>query len=211
MLRHGGNGTGACGFNEAGVSMTATVLKRLAWQDFESRPLVKDGLPEASMIDLVLPSCKTCSEKESKSLPRLGWKRFCWREYIVVADVMSSGTWKSSSGHQYGLLNSHKTAKMLFLPIPTIWDMSISRTRTVSLLQKREARPRKPIIAKTDKGMANLYCDSYGPDEYKVERQPLTDSMQGITLMIQGRCQIWWSTLLICFVNQRILLNRSIV
>lgn len=59
----GSNGNfGAHGFNEAGVSMTATVSATPHDKILEADPLVKDGLPEASMIDLVLPRAKTARE-----------------------------------------------------------------------------------------------------------------------------------------------------
>ena len=66
----GSNGNfGAHGFNEVGVSMTATVSATPHDKILKADPLVKDGLPEASMIDLVLPRAKLL-EKELKLLPR---------------------------------------------------------------------------------------------------------------------------------------------
>ena len=129
------------------VTLELTVLMKWAcrWQRrvsatphdkiLKADPLVKDGLPEASMIDLVLTSCKT-APKELKLLPRPWMKRFCRGNIIVVADKMKLYNFGNPLRSPIcGPLNSLKTA-MPSLPIPTIWDMWISRTRTMSLLQR---------------------------------------------------------------------------
>ncbi len=67
-------------FNEVGVSMTATV-SATPHDKILADPLVKDGLPEASMI--VLPRAKLL-EKESKSLPRL------WMKKVLLKGILLS-------------------------------------------------------------------------------------------------------------------------
>lgn len=53
---NGSNGNFAAhGFNELGVAMTATVSATPNDKVLKEDPLVKDGLPEASLVDLALP------------------------------------------------------------------------------------------------------------------------------------------------------------
>lgn len=132
----GSNGNfGAHGFNEVGVSMTGTVSATPNDKVLKADPLVKDGLPEASMIDLVLPRAKTAREGieivakaiEEKALLKAisSWlltkKSFgIWRYYLVINML---------------LLNSQKT-NMLFSQILTILAMLILMIRKTLLLLK---------------------------------------------------------------------------
>ena len=59
----GSNGAfGEHGFNETGVSMTATVSASPNKQVLATDPLKADGLPEAAMLDVILPRVKTARE-----------------------------------------------------------------------------------------------------------------------------------------------------
>ena len=53
----GSNGAfGEHGFNEAGVSMTSTVTAIPNKKSLEDRPIDRNGIPEAAMLDVVLPA-----------------------------------------------------------------------------------------------------------------------------------------------------------
>ena len=59
----GSNGAfGEHGFNEAGVSMTATVTAIPNKKVLTTDPLKADGLPESAMLDVILPRVKTARE-----------------------------------------------------------------------------------------------------------------------------------------------------
>ncbi len=59
----GSNGAfGEHGFNEAGVSMTSTVTAIPNKKVLAKDPLKADGLPEAAMLDVILPRAKSARE-----------------------------------------------------------------------------------------------------------------------------------------------------
>ncbi len=61
--RGDGNGAfGEHGFNEAGVSMTSTVTAIPNKKVLKTDPLTENGIPEAAMLDVVLPRVKSARE-----------------------------------------------------------------------------------------------------------------------------------------------------
>ncbi|WP_159720909.1 C69 family dipeptidase [Streptococcus halichoeri] len=89
------------GFNEHGVSMSATVSasanKKIQKQD----PYVKDGLAESSMTSMVLPYVKTAKQGIEKIASIIDDKGAAEGNIVVLAD--KDGVWYMEilSGHQY--------------------------------------------------------------------------------------------------------------
>ena len=84
---NGSNGNFAAhGFNELGVAMTATVSATPNDKVLKEDPLVKDGLPEASLVDLALPRAKTAREVIETVAKVLDEKGSAEGNIIVAAD-----------------------------------------------------------------------------------------------------------------------------
>ena len=99
---NGSNGDFAAhGFNEAGVSMTATVSATPNDKVLKADPLVEDGLAEAAMVDLALPRSKTAREVIENVAKVIEEKGSAEGNIIVAADKNELWYMEILSGHQY--------------------------------------------------------------------------------------------------------------
>lgn len=89
------------GFNEHGVSMSATVSASANDKILEKDPYVKDGLAESSITSVVLPSIKTAREGIELIAKIVSEKGSAEGNILTIAD--KDGIWYMEilSGHQY--------------------------------------------------------------------------------------------------------------
>ena len=163
----GSNGNfGAHGFNEAGVSMTATVSATPHDKILEADPLVKDGLPEASMIDLVLPRAKTAREGIEIVAKTLDEKGSAEGNIIMVADKNELWYMEILSGHQYVAIKFPDDKYAVFANTYYLGHVDLNDTENVIASKGVEEVAKKADHYKTDQGGNFMIAQSYGPDEY---------------------------------------------
>ena len=178
----GSNGNfGAHGFNEVGVSMTATVSATPHDKILKADPLVKDGLPEASMIDLVLPRAKTAREGIEIVAKTLDEKGSAEGNIIVVADKNELWYMEILSGHQYVAIKFPQDRYAIFANTYYLGHVDFKDKDNVIASKDVEAVAKKADHYKTDKDGKFHIADSYGPDEYTERNRSRTYA--GITLM----------------------------
>ena len=178
----GSNGNfGAHGFNEVGVSMTATVSATPHDKILKADPLVKDGLPEASMIDLVLPRAKTAREGIEIVAKTLDEKGSAEGNIIVVADKNELWYMEILSGHQYVAIKFPQDRYAIFANTYYLGHVDLNDKDNVIASKDVEAVAKKADHYKTDKDGKFHIADSYGPDEYTERNRSRTYA--GITLM----------------------------
>ena len=178
----GSNGNfGAHGFNEVGVSMTATVSATPHDKILKADPLVKDGLPEASMIDLVLPRAKTAREGIEIVAKTLDEKGSAEGNIIVVADKNELWYMEILSGHQYVAIKFPQDRYAIFANTYYLGHVDFKDKDNVIASKDVEAVAKKANHYKTDKDGKFHIADSYGPDEYTERNRSRTYA--GITLM----------------------------
>ena len=178
----GSNGNfGAHGFNEVGVSMTATVSATPHDKILKADPLVKDGLPEASMIDLVLPRAKTAREGIEIVAKTLDEKGSAEGNIIVVADKNELWYMEILSGHQYVAIKFPQDRYAIFANTYYLGHVDLKDKDNVIASKDVEAVAKKADHYKTDKDGKFHIADSYGPDEYTERNRSRTYA--GITLM----------------------------
>lgn len=163
----GSNGNfGAHGFNEAGVSMTATVSATPHDKILEADPLVKDGLPEASMIDLVLPRAKTAREGIEIVAKTLDEKGSAEGNIIMVADKNELWYMEILSGHQYVAIKFPDDKYAVFANTYYLGHVDLNDTENVIASKDVEEVAKKADHYKTDQEGKFMIAQSYGPDEY---------------------------------------------
>ncbi len=178
----GSNGNfGAHGFNEAGVSMTSTVSATPHDKILEADPLVKNGLAEAAMVDLVLPRAKTAREGIELVAKVLDEKGSAEGNIIVVADKNELWYMEILSGHQYVAIKFPQDRYAIFANTYYLGHVDFKDKDNVIASKDVEAVAKKADHYKTDKDGNFHIADSYGPDEYTERNRSRTYA--GITLM----------------------------
>ena len=178
----GSNGNfGAHGFNEAGVSMTSTVSATPHDKILEADPLVKNGLAEAAMVDLVLPRVKTAREGIELVAKVLDEKGSAEGNIIVVADKNELWYMEILSGHQYVAIKFPQDRYAIFANTYYLGHVDFKDKDNVIASKDVEAVAKKADHYKTDKDGNFHIADSYGPDEYTERNRSRTYA--GITLM----------------------------
>lgn len=178
----GSNGNfGAHGFNEAGVSMTSTVSATPHDKILEADPLVKNGLAEAAMVDLVLPRAKTAREGIELVAKVLDEKGSAEGNIIVVADKDELWYMEILSGHQYVAIKFPQDRYAIFANTYYLGHVDFKDKDNVIASKDVEAVAKKADHYKTDKDGNFHIADSYGPDEYTERNRSRTYA--GITLM----------------------------
>ncbi|KXT82229.1 C69 family dipeptidase [Streptococcus panodentis] len=166
----GSNGNfGAHGFNEAGVSMTATVSAAPNDKILTADPLVKDGLPEASMIDLVLPRAKSAREAIEIVAKTLDEKGSAEGNIIVTADQNELWYMEILSGHQYVAIKFPEDKYAVFANTYYLGHVDLSDTDNVIASKGVEDIAKKADSYKTDSDGNFMIAQSYGPEDY-IER-----------------------------------------
>lgn len=95
---------GAHGQNEYGVTMTATTSATPHDKILAIDPLVKNGLAEAALVDLVLPRVKSAREGIELVAKVLDEKGSAEGNIIVIADKNELWYMEILSGHQYAAI-----------------------------------------------------------------------------------------------------------
>ena len=164
---NGSNGNFAAhGFNELGVAMTATVSATPNDKVLKEDPLVKDGLPEASLVDLALPRAKTAREVIETVAKVLDEKGSAEGNIIVAADKNELWYMEILSGHQYVAIKFPSNKYAVFANTYYLGHVNLNDKENVIASKDVEAVAKKADNYKTDKDGNFLIAKSYGPDKY---------------------------------------------
>ena len=158
---NGSNGNFAAhGFNELGVAMTATVSAT------PNDKLVKDGLPEASLVDLALPRAKTAREVIETVAKVLDEKGSAEGNIIVAADKNELWYMEILSGHQYVAIKFPTNKYAVFANTYYLGHVDLNDKENVIASKDVEEVAKKADNYKTDKDGNFMIAKSYGPDKY---------------------------------------------
>ena len=164
---NGSNGNFAAhGFNELGVAMTATVSATPNDKVLKEDPLVKDGLPEASLVDLALPRAKTAREVIETVAKVLDEKGSAEGNIIVAADKNELWYMEILSGHQYVAIKFPSNKYAVFANTYYLGHVDLNDKENVIASKDVEAVAKKADSYKTDKDGNFMIAKSYGPDKY---------------------------------------------
>ena len=164
---NGSNGDfGAHGFNEAGVSMTATVSATPNDKVLKQDPLVENGLAEAAMVDLALPRSKTAREVIENVAKVIEEKGSAEGNIIVAADKNELWYMEILSGHQYVAIKFPTNKYAVFANTYYLGHVDLNDKENVIASKDVEEVAKKADNYKTDKDGNFMIAKSYGPDEY---------------------------------------------
>ena len=164
---NGSNGNFAAhGFNELGVAMTATVSATPNDKVLKEDPLVKDGLPEASLVDLALPRAKTAREVIETVAKVLDEKGSAEGNIIVAADKNELWYMEILSGHQYVAIKFPTNKYAIFANTYYLGHVDLNDKENVIASKNVEEVAKKADNYKTDKDGNFMIAKSYGPDKY---------------------------------------------
>ena len=164
---NGSNGNFAAhGFNELGVAMTATVSATPNDKVLKEDPLVKDGLPEASLVDLALPRAKTAREVIETVAKVLDEKGSAEGNIIVAADKNELWYMEILSGHQYVAIKFPSNKYAVFANTYYLGHVNLNDKENVIASKDVEEVAKKADNYKTDKDGNFMIAKSYGPDKY---------------------------------------------
>jgi probable dipeptidase B len=164
---NGSNGNFAAhGFNELGVAMTATVSATPNDKVLKEDPLVKDGLPEASLVDLALPRAKTAREVIETVAKVLDEKGSAEGNIIVAADKNELWYMEILSGHQYVAIKFPTNKYAVFANTYYLGHVDLNDKENLIASKDVEEVAKKADNYKTDKDGNFMIAKSYGPDKY---------------------------------------------
>lgn len=164
---NGSNGNFAAhGFNELGVAMTATVSATPNDKVLKEDPLVKDGLPEASLVDLALPRAKTAREVIETVAKVLDEKGSAEGNIIVAADKNELWYMEILSGHQYVAIKFPTNKYAVFANTYYLGHVDLNDKENVIASKDVEEVAKKADSYKTDKDGNFMIAKSYRPDKY---------------------------------------------
>ena len=164
---NGSNGDFAAhGFNEVGVSMTATVSATPNDKVLKADPLVEDGLAEAAMVDLALPRSKTAREVIENVAKVIEEKGSAEGNIIVAADKNELWYMEILSGHQYVAIKFPSDKYAVFANTYYLGHVDFNDKENVIASKDVEAIAKKADSYKTDKDGNFLIAKSYGPEKY---------------------------------------------
>ena len=164
---NGSNGNFAAhGFNELGVAMTATVSATPNDKVLKEDPLVKDGLPEASLVDLALPRAKTAREVIETVAKVLDEKGSAEGNIIVAAEKNELWYMEILSGHQYVAIKFPTNKYAVFANTYYLGHVDLNDKENVIASKDVEEVAKKADNYKTDKDGNFMIAKSYGPDKY---------------------------------------------
>lgn len=177
----GSNGNfGAHGFNEVGVSMTATVSTAPNKNILKVDPLVQEGLAEAILIDLVLPRVHSAREGIELIAKVIDEKGSAEGNIIVVADQNELWYMEVLSGHQYVAIKFPEDKYAVFANTYYLGHVNLADTANVIASTKVEQVAREANSFKEVNGQFHI-AQSYGPATYDDGDRSRTYA--GITLL----------------------------
>ena len=178
----GSNGAfGEHGFNEAGVSMTATVTAIPNKKVLSKDPLKENGLPEAAMLDVILPRVKTAREGVELLAKVIEEKGSAEGNVVVFADQNETWYMELLSGHQYVAVKVPEDKYAVFANTYYLGHVDLNDTENVIASKDVEKVAKESGNYKTDKDGNFHIAKSYGPEKYAEGDRSRTYA--GITLL----------------------------
>ena len=178
----GSNGAfGEHGFNEAGVSMTSTVTAIPNKKVLAKDPLKENGLPEAAMLDVILPRAKTAREAIELLAKVIEEKGSAEGNTVVVADQKETWYMEILSGHQYVAVKVPEDKYAVFANTYYLGHVNLNDKENVIASKDVEKVAKEAGNYKTDKDGNFHIAKSYGPDKYAEGDRSRTYA--GITLL----------------------------
>ncbi|MGT2753475.1 C69 family dipeptidase [Streptococcus ovis] len=155
----------AHGFNEHGVSMTATVTAIPNDEVLAVDPLVKDGLAEAILTSLVLPRVKSAREGIEYVAKVIDEKGSAEGNIIVIADQKEIWYMEILSGHQYAAIKFPDDKYAVFPNTYFLGHVDVTDTEHVIASKDLEKVAREAKTYKEVNGKFHI-AKSYGPSNY---------------------------------------------
>ena len=178
----GSNGAfGEHGFNESGVSMTATVTAIPNKKVLSTDPLKENGLPEAAMLDVILPRVKTAREGVELLAKVIEEKGSAEGNVVVFADQNETWYMEILSGHQYVAVKVPEDKYAVFANTYYLGHVDLNDTENVIASKDVEKVAKESGNYKTDKDGNFHIAKSYGPEKYAEGDRSRTYA--GITLL----------------------------
>ena len=178
----GSNGAfGEHGFNEAGVSMTATVTAIPNKKVLKTDPLTENGIPEAAMLDVVLPRVKSAREGVELLAKVIEEKGSAEGNVVVFADQNETWYMEILSGHQYVAVKVPEDKYAVFANTYYLGHVDLNDTENVIASKYVEKVAKEFGNYKTDKDGNFHIAKSYGPEKYAEGDRSRTYA--GITLL----------------------------
>ena len=178
----GSNGAfGEHGFNEAGVSMTSTVTAIPNKKVLKTDPLTENGIPEAAMLDVVLPRVKSAREGVELLAKVIEEKGSAEGNVVVFADQNETWYMEILSGHQYVAVKVPEDKYAVFANTYYLGHVDLNDTENVIASKDVEKVAKESGNYKTDKDGNFHIAKSYGPEKYAEGDRSRTYA--GITLL----------------------------
>ena len=178
----GSNGAfGEHGFNEAGVSMTSTVTAIPNKQVLKTDPLTENGIPEAAMLDVVLPRVKSAREGVEFLAKVIEEKGSAEGNVVVFADQNETWYMEILSGHQYVAVKVPEDKYAVFANTYYLGHVDLNDKENVIASKDVEKVAKESGNYKTDKDGNFHIAKSYGPEKYAEGDRSRTYA--GITLL----------------------------
>lgn len=155
----------AHGFNEHGVSMSATVSASPNEKVLAVDPLVKDGLAEAIMTSLILPRVKTAREGIEYVAKVIDEKGSSEGNIIVIADQNELWYMEILSGHQYVAIKFPEDKYAVFPNTYFLGHVDLTDKENVIASKDVEKVAKEADSYKEVDGKFHI-AKSYGPESY---------------------------------------------
>ena len=178
----GSNGAfGEHGFNEAGVSMTSTVTAIPNKKVLKTDQLTENGIPEAAMLDVVLPRVKSAREGVEFLAKVIEEKGSAEGNVVVFADQNETWYMEILSGHQYVAVKVPEDKYAVFANTYYLGHVDLNDKENVIASKDVEKVAKESGNYKTDKDGNFHIAKSYGPEKYAEGDRSRTYA--GITLL----------------------------
>ena len=178
----GSNGAfGEHGFNDAGVSMTSTVTAIPNKKVLKTDPLTENGIPEAAMLDVVLPRVKSAREGVEFLAKVIEEKGSAEGNVVVFADQNETWYMEILSGHQYVAVKVPEDKYAVFANTYYLGHVDLNDKENVIASKDVEKVAKESGNYKTDKDGNFHIAKSYGPEKYAEGDRSRTYA--GITLL----------------------------
>ena len=178
----GSNGAfGEHGFNEAGVSMTSTVTAIPNKKVLKTDPLTENGIPEAAMLDVVLPRVKSAREGVEFLAKVIEEKGSAEGNVVVFTDQNETWYMEILSGHQYVAVKVPEDKYAVFANTYYLGHVDLNDKENVIASKDVEKVAKESGNYKTDKDGNFHIAKSYGPEKYAEGDRSRTYA--GITLL----------------------------
>ena len=178
----GSNGAfGEHGFNEASVSMTSTVTAIPNKKVLKTDPLTENGIPEAAMLDVVLPRVKSAREGVEFLAKVIEEKGSAEGNVVVFADQNETWYMEILSGHQYVAVKVPEDKYAVFANTYYLGHVDLNDKENVIASKDVEKVAKESGNYKTDKDGNFHIAKSYGPEKYAEGDRSRTYA--GITLL----------------------------